>query len=403
MGPAPVPDPARIDADVTAAVGQVLDALLSDRLAEAARVDALFRQDVAGRIADFTLHGGRRRRSQFLWWGFRACGGGADPLRVAACLRIGACLELIQTCALVHDDVMDGSRRRRGRPAVHASFDSAYVAAPPAPTGVPFGVSAAILAGDLALVWADDSFALTPLPGGAARAVGRLWRAMRTEMVAGQYLDVHAQAVASRSSSRAMRAAYLKTALYSAERPLALGAALADAGHARTRALRSAGRCAGLAFQLRDDLAGIFGAEEDTGKAAGEDVRAGKASYPLAVARLRARSQDDHRALAVLDDCIGAGGGLTADGLARVRDVLTTTGTRAAVERRIARLVAQGLRHVARAEPAPGTELRLRALMREAAGVPSAGSEGPPAQAAAPGGGGAAAGRAGQRTGGTHS
>lgn len=113
---------------------------------------------------------------------------------------------------------------------------------------------------------------------------------MRTEMVAGQYLDIQGQATSSRSLARAIRAACLKSALYSVERPLALGAALAGADAARTQALCSAGRCVGIAFQLRDDLGDVFGGPRHTGKPTGGDIRAGKPTYLVAVAQARAEA-----------------------------------------------------------------------------------------------------------------
>ncbi|NSL42845.1 polyprenyl synthetase family protein, partial [Streptomyces sp. 8P21H-1] len=218
-----------IDSDVSAAVGRVLEDQLAERTGRAIALDPVFGRDLAERVARFTLDGGKRTRSRFVWWALRACGGG--PEEAAAALRVGAALELIQTCALVHDDVMDGSQLRRGRPALHADVTAQYAGAVPAALGPRFGEAAAILAGDLALAWADDMVAALD---GAPAAVRTLWSAMRTEMVAGQYLDVHGQATSSRSLARALRAACLKSALYSVERPLALGAALAGADAARS-------------------------------------------------------------------------------------------------------------------------------------------------------------------------
>lgn len=143
---------------------------------------------------------------------------------------------------------------------------------------------------DLALAWADDVIADTPLAPDTALRVRGLWSSMRMEMVAGQYLDIQGQATSSLSLARAIRAACLKTALYSVERPLALGAALAGADDRTTAALCSAGRCVGIAFQLRDDLQGIFGTPEATGKPAGDDIRSGKPTYLIAVARARAET-----------------------------------------------------------------------------------------------------------------
>ncbi|WP_377267867.1 polyprenyl synthetase family protein [Peterkaempfera sp. SMS 1(5)a] len=373
-GAAPAaPGTAAVDADVPAAVGRVLAEILRRRTAQAAALDGVFARDVAERVARFTLDGGKRMRSRLLWWSLRACGGGTDMAGTACALRVAAALELVQTCALVHDDVMDHSPLRRGRPALHADLAAQYATSVPREAGGSFGAAAAVLAGDLALAWADDTFADAGLDPEAAHRVRGIWSAMRTEMVAGQYLDVQGQATACRSAARAVRIAWLKSALYSVERPLALGAALAGAGAAATRALRSAGRCAGIAFQLRDDLDDVFADPRRTGKPSGDDVREGKPTYLTAVARANAAARGDRSSLAVLDRALGVRDLSPAD-LAEVRQVLVSTGARAAVEDRIGRLLAHSMRHLAGAVPETPALHRLRELVCTVAGTdPAAG------------------------------
>ncbi|MFE7954819.1 polyprenyl synthetase family protein [Streptomyces sp. NPDC057413] len=355
----------RVDADVSAAVGRVLDGVLDERVARARAVDELFANDLAVRVAEFTRTGGKRTRSRLLWWSLRACGGG-DPATAAAALRVGAALELLQTCALVHDDVMDGAQVRRGRPALHAGLRARYAGSAPAGRVGRFGDAAGILAGDLALAWADDLVAETPLAPSTAPVVRRLWSDMRTEMVAGQYLDVHGQVTGSPGLPRALRTASLKSALYSVARPLALGAALAGAGEEKLRALDAAGRCVGVAFQLRDDLDDVFGDPRRTGKSPGSDIREGKPTYLTALARARAVTAGDERALSVLDGSLGDAGLTDAD-LDEVRKVLEATGARAVVEAKVRRLVARGLRHLDAASLDPEAGSRLRGLLRSAA------------------------------------
>ncbi|GAA3305053.1 polyprenyl synthetase family protein [Streptomyces cinereospinus] len=375
--PGPAADGWRLDAvdrDAGAAVGRVLQQTLADNLARAAALDPLFARDVAERVARFTLDGGKRFRSRLLWWTMRACGG-RDDAAARAALRVGAALELVQTCALAHDDVMDGAPVRRGRPALHASVAAQYRRSAPDGRAERLGEATAILAGDLALAWADDLIADTVVPAGGARRVRELWRDMRTEMVAGQYLDVQGQATRSHAVPQAVRAATLKSALYSVERPMALGAALAGADPATTAALSSAGRCVGLAFQLRDDVDDLFADPDRTGKPAGGDLRNGKPTYLFTVARARADAAGDLRALAVLDGTQGQAE-LPEPALAAVREVLAGTGARAAVEEKIDGLVRSGLRHLrgARLEPAAAGELeRLLLRVAAAAGPPPGG------------------------------
>ncbi|MCX5205613.1 polyprenyl synthetase family protein [Streptomyces sp. NBC_00237] len=356
----------RIDEDVPAAVRGVLEELLDERLRECAALDATFGVDLAERVADFALNGGKRLRAQFLWWGLRACGGGSGASTADTALRLAAGLELIQTCALVHDDVMDDSPVRRGRPALHVALGARHGG------GGPFGRAAAVLAGDLALSWADDVAAeawdAAVVTGDVRARVRSLWRAMRTEMVAGQYLDLHGQVTGSRAMSAAIRTATLKSALYSVERPLALGAALAGADDRTNGALCSAGRCAGIAFQLRDDLLGIFGDPRTTGKPSGEDVRDGKPTYLTALARARAEVSGDRAAAALLDSSLG-NPALSEEGLERVREVLVETGARDLVEAKIQRLVAVAHRHLASVPLLPQAEGRLRELLGAVAAV----------------------------------
>jgi len=336
-----------VDADVVGAVLRTARAVLAERVAQASEIDASFAGDLAGRVADFTLDGGKRMRPRLLWWGMRACGA-SDAGSTAAALRLGVALELIQTCALIHDDVMDRSRLRRGEPAVHIGLAARAGLSPDSERGSAFGTSAAVLAGDLALVWADDTVAETALPAHVGHRIRTIWRSMRTEMVAGQYLDLHGQATGGSSAARAIRTACLKSALYSVEQPLAIGAALADADERTTAALRSAGRCAGIAFQLRDDLLGVFGDPAKTGKPSCDDIREGKPTYLLAVARTRAEAAGDEGALAVLGNAVG-NADVTEEDLADVRGVFEATGARAHVERKAERLRDHAVRRLGEA------------------------------------------------------
>ncbi|RLV71634.1 polyprenyl synthetase family protein [Streptomyces rapamycinicus] len=340
-GPAEV---RRLDADVPGAIGRMLDHVLSERLRRARLADPLFAEELAERVTRFTVQGGKRTRAQLVWWASRACVG-RDPDAAAAALRIAGAVELLQTCALVHDDVMDRATLRRGRPTLHTDLAARYADRVGPERAQRFGQSAAVLAGDLALAWADDLVAETPLASWTGVVVRRLWSDMRTEMVAGQYLDIQGQTTTALSLLRVLRAARLKSALYSVERPLALGAAVTGADDVTLRRLTDAGRCVGLAFQLRDDLDDVFGDPRETGKACGGDIREGKPTYLVAVARARAEAAGNGAALAVLDRWLGDAA-LTERGLEQVRAVLTETRARAAVEGKIDRLAAHGLRHL---------------------------------------------------------
>ncbi|MGW3584926.1 polyprenyl synthetase family protein [Streptomyces rubiginosohelvolus] len=367
---APPHTPESVDADVTGAVVRTAQEVLAGRLAEAAVCDPSFSDELARRVVDFTLDGGKRVRPRLLWWGMRACG----AAETTAALRLGVALELIQTCALIHDDVMDHSRLRRGKPAVHIGLAEGAGLSPDSEQGSAFGTSAAVLAGDLALVWADDTVAETVLSAVQRRRIGGLWRAMRTEMVAGQYLDLRGQAGGGSSEAHTLRTACLKSALYSVERPVAIGAALAEADERTTDALCSAGKYAGIAFQLRDDLLGVFGDPWVTGKPSGDDIREGKSTYLLAVARSRAEAAGDHAALAVLGRVVG-NNELNEQDLADVRGILEVTGARAHVEGKAERLREQAAHRLGEAvDVETGVGGRLLDLLRTVSGGRSPGS-----------------------------
>ncbi|MGW1518774.1 polyprenyl synthetase family protein [Streptomyces sp. NPDC002287] len=386
-------DPSEVDHDVPAAVGACLGDLLEQRLEEAGAADPVFAADLADRVARFALTGGRRLRSVFLWWAMRGCGGG--PREAPRALGVAAALELIQTCALIHDDVMDGSAVRRGRPAVHVAVDHQYGTAGRASPCGTFGGAAAVLAGDLALAWADDAFAQAVRGAPQEEHAARVWRVMRTEMVAGQYLDLHGQVTRATSAARAERSAVLKTARYTVAHPLALGAVLAGASERTQARLREAGHSAGLAFQLHDDLQGAFGDPAVTGKPVGEDIREGKATYLLAVARELCLREGDRAGLRLLDEVTGAPSTRAADtghasgaksaartahpasarhardgadgqDIARVLDLLDRCGARERVSRRVRELCARGIREVREAGLAPDAADRIGALLHAA-------------------------------------
>ena len=197
-------------------------------------------------LSRLVLSGGKRLRPAFCHWGFRAGGGDHDdPISVDA----GAAFELLQGFALIHDDVMDGSSSRRGAPAVHRQFVDRHRSQDWAGEDRRFGEGVAILAGDLAFVYAD-----LLLPDGCPEATA-LWHELRVELNVGQYLDLVGTAQGRRDRDGTRRIARYKSGKYTIERPLQLGAALAG-GHHLADGLSRYGDPLGEAFQLRDDVVG---------------------------------------------------------------------------------------------------------------------------------------------------
>lgn len=333
----------------------------------ATRVDG--RDALSDALAAFLLRGGGRMRARFVWWGWVAGGGDTGPVGSRTPVLLGTALELLQACALIHDDVMDGSRTRRGGPALHEQFADVHRRSGWAGDAAAYGVAQAVLAGDLALVMAEDLLRDIPFAGGPAtrRRVELVWQAMRREMVEGQHLDLRLQAERSDSPEDALKAAELKAALYSVARPLELGASAAGADAEATGVLRAFGRRVGLAFQLRDDLLGVYGDSAVTGKPSGDDVRSGKRTYMVTVALEAARARGDARAESVLCRALGDPG-LGEEGLEEFRDLLWSLSAVHAVQERIALLVEEAVGLLRRGRFGPDCVAALEELARQAAG-----------------------------------
>ncbi len=300
----------------------------------------------AGALADATdalLSGGKRLRAAFCYWSWRAHGAPPDDSARPAVIRVGAALELFQASALFHDDVMDASTLRRGRPTAHLAFAARHTASGWLGDADRFGENAAILLGDLSLIASHRELAdaVTDLPDPIRRNAHGIFGAMQTEVTAGQYLDILGQALPwgedpDEDEARARAIIRSKSARYSVEQPIALGAVLAGAPSAAVDAARRFGLPLGEAFQLRDDLLGVFGDPATTGKPAADDLREGKRTV-LVNRALRVASPGQRATLLThLGDA-----GLDDAAVADLRAILVETGAAAAVEAMIGRLAEQ--------------------------------------------------------------
>ena len=275
------------------------------------------------------LDGGKRLRPTFAYWGWRS----VQPSSTddTALVHAAASLELLHACALVHDDVMDASQTRRGHPSAHAAFADLHRAS--GWTGDPdvFGTAAAILLGDLLLSWADAMFVAAGVPAVNLPHTRHVWDETRQLVMAGQYLDVLVQARGDFSAEDALRVAKFKTSKYTVEGPLHLGAAAAGAPPDVFAALSGYGLPLGEAFQLRDDVLGVFGDPRLTGKPAGDDLLEGKRTLLVAIAMRQAEPVQ----ASLLRRCLGDRT-LSEEQVAGLREVIVSTGALDEVERRIA-------------------------------------------------------------------
>ena len=268
----------------------------------------------------------------------------ATPTGEDALVRACASLELLHASALVHDDVMDASDTRRGRPATHRTFEAEHRAAGWRGNPEQYGTAAAILLGDLLLSWADELLRRCGLPFAEVAPALEVFDRCRSEVIAGQFLDVSVQARGRADVDAAMTVLRYKSAKYSIERPLHIGAALAGAPASTMQALSDFGLPLGEAFQLRDDLLGVFGDPDTTGKPAGDDLIEGKRTVLVALALDGASPAD----AALLDRSLGSP--LSVDQVAELRRIIDDSGAHAQVEEVIAALATRAVDALDRAD-----------------------------------------------------
>ncbi|MFD7836811.1 polyprenyl synthetase family protein [Streptomyces sp. NPDC059761] len=333
--------------EVRAAVDTVLDDFFTAKGIAAGQSEL---RGLTEMLRTFTAEG-KRLRPLLCAVGWRAVGGAGDR---DALLYVAACLELFHSFALIHDDVMDRSATRRGRPTVHRAFAERHPATAAPGRCERFGENAAILLGDLALVWSDELLLAGDMTRSQALAVMPLVAEMRTELMLGQYLDLRATGEMTADVEATLQVNRFKTAKYTIERPLHIGAALAGADEGAMDAFSRYALPLGEAFQLRDDLLGVYGDPQVTGKSRLDDLREGKRTTLLALA-LRAA---DPRQAARLRALVGQPD-LDEEGGEAIRSVLAATGARQAVERMIEDRREQALRAL---EASPFTPEAIRVL-----------------------------------------
>lgn len=283
--------------EIRSEIDQILDEF-TDRQALSLKAIDHHLIPVGSALREFVLDGGKRFRPIFAYLGYLGAGGTPSN----SIIRASAALELVHVCALIHDDVMDGSDSRRNRPALHKNFERLHLEENLSGEPSRFGVAAAILLGDLALAWSDQLISESKLSVDQLERSAVIFHSMRAELMAGQYLDVLEGALNESNLARSRKIALYKSGRYSIERPLRFGAALASEHDEIHEAYSKFGIPLGEAFQLRDDILGIFGDPEVTGKPAGDDIREGKRTVLMALTLSRLDSVDKRKLETALGD-----------------------------------------------------------------------------------------------------
>lgn len=271
-------------------------------------------QPLLAEITTLLEAGGKRLRPVFCYWGARAAG--ADHSEHL--LRVAASLELLHTFALVHDDIMDASDERRGVPTVHLRL----------------GIGTALLVGDLALVLADDLFMKSGFEADALRHAFDSYSRMRKQVIVGQHMELALAARDVVDESDARLVARMKSGRYSIKEPLLIGGCLGPRAGAVAEGLSDFGELLGEAFQIRDDLLGTFGRRPETGKPVDSDIREGKKN--ILFARTLQRLDGSER-----EFFLGRWGGgvdLSDDDVDALRELIESSGGRAATEELLAEL-----------------------------------------------------------------
>ncbi|MCI3225110.1 polyprenyl synthetase family protein [Streptomyces sp. NP-1717] len=299
----------RVDRELERFVGAEAEALLALDDGLAPLVDVL--TAVTAR--------GKRLRSAFCYWGWRAAGQPDSD----AMVRAAASMELVHAAAVVHDDIIDESALRHGLPTAHVALREVFADGPRPKARAR---SMAMLAGDLLMSWAGQMFAGCGLPAAYLGRARGLWAVLARELIAGEALEIlHTEGEAD--VRRSMKVIRYKTAKYTVEHPLHIGAGLGGAHPALREVFTDYGLPLGEAFQLRDDLIGLFGDPATTGKPNTDDISAARPTALIALTRQAATPAEQAELTALLGRRT-----LTAPQLRRVRAVVERTGARDRVE-----------------------------------------------------------------------
>ncbi|MFF3485710.1 polyprenyl synthetase family protein [Streptomyces sp. NPDC002701] len=292
-----------------ARVDEVLRRFVAQEADEFAAIDPVL-DPVAGQL-EAAVANGKRLRAAFCYWGWRAVGQPDSD----ALVRAAASMELVHAAAVVHDDLIDDSPLRHGQPTAHIALRDTVVRRPGADADTA-ARSLAMLVGNLLMALAGQLFATSGLPAAYLVRARPLWSVMARELIAGECLEI-LRTGAGPDTGASLKVIRYKTAKYTVEQPLLIGGALAGASGRLREGYSSYGLPLGEAFQLRDDLLGLFGDAELTGKANADDLR-GQRPTALLAETWRLAGDSERKLLRAL---LGRGD-LDGDGLEAVREVM---------------------------------------------------------------------------------
>ena len=260
-------------------IDRELERFLNGKLRESEKIDPSARRMVKI-IKDFVLRAGKRLRPAFVYFAYKACGGKDEE----AIIYAAQVSEFLHTMAIIHDDIIDQSEKRRGKPAIHKSL----------------GINTAILAGDLCFVFADEVFTRSTFEDRIIKKARKIYNLSRQEVIFGQYLDVLAPEEKRVDEEKIMKILEYKSGKYTIERPLHLGAVLANASQKDSEVFSCYGIPLGIAFQIQDDILGMFGQEKKVGKPIDSDLKEGKKTLLVIKALEKLKGEEKKKFLRLL-------------------------------------------------------------------------------------------------------
>ncbi len=296
--------------------------------------------ELTGVLSRFVDRDGKRIRPALLYYTYQACRGQSED----KAMTMAMAAELLHTYLLIHDDIMDRADTRRGEPAVHVLFSDLHQSWRWSGNSDHFGESVAILVGDLAESYAMELFSSVEVAPEVAVEFRRCFSTMCQEVIIGQYLEMTAGYRRDLGEEELLRVLQMKSGRYSVERPVQLGALLARAPEAMRRELTLYGAKIGEAFQLQDDLLGMFGDAETVGKPVGSDLVEGKFTVLIHHTLSKLSATEGESLLAALGSP-----GLSDSEVLHFQKLIESSGARQRVEEMIeermeaARLALEGL------------------------------------------------------------
>ncbi len=317
-------------------INEHLGTFFDKKIEEAARISGYTQEIVVG-VKEYTLRGGKRLRPIFCIYGYKCL----SDMDIEAIIKASTSLELMQSYLLIHDDIMDEDELRRGSLTFHIICKKLCERRFGENKSLKFGENIAIVAGDLLEAYGEEILATSPFKSENVNKALAAYAAIVKNVGYGQILDITAEREGGFDEEEILAIHKLKTASYTIEGPLHIGALLAGAIEADLQILSDYGIPLGLAFQIQDDILGLFGSEEKTGKPVVSDVREGKKTLLILHALENCTDKERELILSALGN-----EDVTLKEIGRIRAIVRKTGSLDYSKQLVAEMTAQAVQAI---------------------------------------------------------